>query len=251
MPSFNSGRLLHDTVRAARAAWAPVWVVVDGSTDGSAASVEALAQGDPALRVLHLPQNRGKGSAVFHAVAQAHARGFTHALVMDADGQHPADHIRAFMAASAANPQALVMGLPAFGPDAPRLRVLARRLSNACGAALTLRRVGDTLFGFRVYPVGPLLTVMRASPAMQGFDFDPEAVVRLVWQGLPLIHLRTPVRYLNPAQDGVSHFRYLRDNLLLSGMYLRLSLTAVRRLSSGIWQMAKAGSPPHPPPESG
>jgi glycosyltransferase involved in cell wall biosynthesis len=235
IPSFNSGLLLGRTVAAARKQWAPVWVVIDGSTDDSAAVVEAMAATDPALRVLHLPRNRGKGAAVRQGLIAARASGFTHALVMDADGQHPADRIPCFMAASAAAPDALVMGRPVFGADAPWIRVVSRRLCNACAMLITRRRVGDTLFGFRVYPIAPLLAVMQASYGMRRFDFDPEAVVRLARGGTPLIHLPAPVRYLSRAEHGVSHFKYVRDNLLLTGMFLRLSLAAIVRLGRAAW----------------
>jgi glycosyltransferase involved in cell wall biosynthesis len=231
IPSFNSGRLLSTTVVAARAHWAPVWIVIDGSNDGSAAEAEALAQQDPAIRLLHLPKNRGKGAAVFVGLIAARASGFTHVLVMDADAQHPADHIPIFMATSADNPTALVMGRPLFGADAPWVRVAGRRLSNWCATAETFCRVGDTLFGFRVYPVDALIAAMHESRGMRRFDFDPEAVVRLAWAGVPLIHLDTPVRYLSREEGGISHFNYLRDNWLLIGMHLRLSLSAIARLA--------------------
>jgi hypothetical protein len=122
------------------------------------------------------------------------------------------------------------MGRPVFGADAPWIRVISRRLCNTGAVLLTLRRVGDTLFGFRVYPIAALLSVMRESNGMQRFDFDPEAVIRLAWEGTPLVHLPTQVRYLSRSEGGVSHFNYLRDNLLLTGMVLRLSLTAILRL---------------------
>jgi glycosyltransferase involved in cell wall biosynthesis len=229
IPSFNSGRLLSGTVAAARACWAPVWVVIDGSTDDSAAAVDAMAAADPAVRVLRLAPNRGKGAAVRHGVEAAAASGFTHALVMDADGQHPAESIRSFMAASVAAPDALIMGRPVFGADAPWLRIVSRRLSNTGAALLTARSTGDALFGFRVYPIAALLAAMRASRGMRGFDFDPEAVIRLAWAGTSLLHLPTRVRYLSRAEDGVSHFKYGRDNLLLVQMFLRLSVTAMGR----------------------
>src|SRR5690606_36647044 len=112
IPSYNPGALLLSTVQAARAQWAPVWVVVDGSTDGSAAQVQALAETDPQLRVIVLPVNQGKGAAVLAGLDAAAAAGFTHALTMDADGQHPAELIPRFMATSAAQPQAIVLGKP-------------------------------------------------------------------------------------------------------------------------------------------
>lgn len=248
IPSFNSGPLLERTVATARGYWAPVCVVIDGSTDDTATVVEAMAKADPALQVLHLPSNRGKGAAVRQGLIAAQASGFTHALVMDADGQHPADRVPAFMATSAASPDALVMGHPVFGADAPWIRVVSRRLCNACAALVTLRQLGDTLFGFRVYPIAPLLAAMQASHGMRRFDFDPEAVVRLAWGGTPLIHLPAPVRYLSRAEDGVSHFRYIRDNLLLTRMFLRLSLTAVVRLGRAV---SDGTGPPAGPTLSG
>jgi glycosyltransferase involved in cell wall biosynthesis len=231
IPSFNSGRLLSATVAEARLYWAPVWIVIDGSNDGSAADAEALAKQDPAIRVLQLPRNSGKGAAVFVGLIAARASGFTHTLVMDADSQHPAGHIPIFMATSSDHPTALIMGRPLFGSDAPWIRVAGRRLSNWCAAAETLCRVGDTLFGFRVYPVDPLIAAMQASRGMRRFDFDPEAVVRLAWSGVPLIHLDTPVRYLSREEGGISHFNYLRDNWLLIGMHMHLGLSAIGRIA--------------------
>lgn len=230
IPSYNSGPLLQRTVATAREYWSPIWVVIDGSTDNSVSPVEAMAAADPGVRLFRLPSNRGKGAAVRHALTEAEASGFTHALVMDADGQHPVERIATFMATSAAAPNALVMGRPIFGADAPWIRVMSRRLSNVTAALITMRRVGDTLFGFRVYPVASLLGAMRASSGMRGFDFDPEAVIRLAWAGAPLVHLSTPVRYLRSEEGGVSHFNYLRDNRLLTGMFLRLAVTGIGRL---------------------
>ena len=222
IPSYNTGSLLADTVRAARGAWAPVWVVVDGSTDGSAQAVQALAASDPGLRVLVLARNGGKGAALQHAMVLARATGFTHALTMDADGQHPAGHIPGFMAASLARPDAMVLGQPVFGPEAPALRVRGRMVSNALASLETLGAVGDSLCGFRVYPVVPLLAAMASTRWMRRFDFEPEAAVRLSWQDVPALRLPVPVRYVAQNEGGVSHFRYGRDNLLLGWMHARL-----------------------------
>jgi glycosyltransferase involved in cell wall biosynthesis len=231
IPSYNPGSQVYETVRAARARWSPVWVVVDGSTDGTRAGLEAMARADAGLRVLALARNSGKGAAVRHALATAAGEGYTHALVMDADGQHPADSIPGFMSASQAAPEALVLGVPVFDASAPLLRVRGRRISNWWANLETLwTGIGDSLFGFRVYPVRPLLEVMRRNPWMRRFDFDPEAAVRLAWRGLPLLNLPAPVRYLRPEEGGVSHFRYGRDNALLTWMHFRLMLGFLARL---------------------
>ena len=225
IPSFNPGARVYDTVRGARAHWNPVWVVVDGSTDGTREGLERLAHGDPGLRVLGLARNAGKGAAVLHALRAAAAAGYTHALTMDADGQHPAASIPEFMAASQRAPQAMVLGVPQFDPSAPALRVKGRRVSNWWANLETLwAGIGDSLFGLRVYPVAPLLEVMESQRWMRRFDFDPEAAVRLCWRGVPPVNLAAPVRYLDAAEGGVSHFRYVRDNALLTWMHLRLML---------------------------
>ncbi len=229
IPSYNTGPILAETLAAARACWAPVWLVSDGSTDGAA---DALRD-DPAagFRVLRLPANGGKGAAVLAGLEEAEKQGFTHALVMDADGQHPAEQIAAFMAASRQAPRAMILGLPVFGPEAPRLRVGGRRISNGWANLETLwSGIGDSLFGFRVYPIAPLLRIMRRQRGMRRFDFDPEAAVRLIWAGVPAVNLPAPVRYIAPAAGGVSHFRYGRDNWLLTRMHARLFLGFLLRL---------------------
>jgi glycosyltransferase involved in cell wall biosynthesis len=244
IPSFNSGPLVLQTVRAARACWAPVWVVVDGSTDGTAEALAQMAAGDDGLRVLVLPRNQGKGAAVLHGLEQAAAAGFTHALTMDADGQHPAGHIADFMALSAARPEAMVLGKPIFGPEAPMERVRGRRISNFFADLETLwHGIGDSLFGFRVYPVRPLLQVMRSRRWMRRYDFDAEAAVRLSWMRVPALNVPVPVRYLRPEEGGVSHFRYGRDNLLLTWMHLRLGGGFLLRLPL---LLARRGSAPRP-----
>jgi glycosyltransferase involved in cell wall biosynthesis len=231
IPSYNPGAGVMGTVRAARAQWNPVWVVVDGSTDGSAAQLQALATTDDGLRVIVLPENRGKGAAVLEGITQAAALGYTHALTMDSDGQHPADLIPAFMAASQAAPAAMVLGKPVFGPEAPALRVNGRKVSNGWANLETLwAGIGDSLYGFRVYPIAPLMRIMNRNRFMRRFDFDPEAVVRLCWAGVRPVNMDAPVRYLSAAEGGVSHFRYLRDNTLLTWMHTRLFLGFLLRL---------------------
>ena len=231
IPSFNPGAKVFETVHAARAQWAPVWVVVDGSTDGTGAALQGLAARDPDLTVLAHPRNCGKGAALLTGFTAALARGYTHALTMDSDGQHPAECIPAFMQASLAHPEAMVLGVPRFDASAPWVRVLGRRISNGWADLETLGAgIEDSLFGFRVYPLAPLVELMRAQRGMRRFDFDVEAAVRLSWQGVPALNRPAPVRYFTAAEGGVSHFRYGRDNALLAAMHIRLMGGFVRRL---------------------
>jgi glycosyltransferase involved in cell wall biosynthesis len=231
IPSYNPGERVYETVRAARRAWNPVWVVVDASTDGTADGLCAIAMDDPGLRVTVLPRNRGKGAAVLHGIELAQAAGFTHVLTMDSDGQHPAALIREFMEASAAEPSCMVLGVPVFDASAPSLRVNGRRISNWWVNLETLwSGIGDSLFGFRVYPIEPLRKVMRKQHWMRRYDFDAEAAVRLCWSGVRPLNLAAPVKYFRPEEGGVSHFHYLRDNVLLTWMHTRLILEGLVRL---------------------
>ena len=241
IPSYNPGPKVYATVRAARQYWNPVWVVVDGSNDGSAEGLLALADKDSGLRVMILPRNQGKGAAVLHGLEQAAAAGFTHVLTMDSDGQHPPECIPVFMAESAHQPAAMILGVPVFDAHAPSLRVQGRRISNGWANLETLwAGIGDSLFGFRVYPVEPLRQVMRYQPWMRHFDFDPEAAVRLCWRGVRPVNLPAPVRYFRVEEGGVSHFRYLRDNLLLTWMHTRLFIGFVLRLPVLLIRRARA-----------
>lgn len=247
IPSYNTGPKVYETVAAARAQWQPVWVVVDGSDDGTAEGLQAMAAADPGLEVHVLPENRGKGSAVLHGLQEAERRGFTHALTMDSDGQHPAALIPAFMRASMARPQTMVLGRPVFDASAPLIRVRGRRISNGWTNLETLGAgIGDSLYGFRVYPVAPLAALMRRQRWMRRFDFDTEAAVRLAWRGVKPVNLDAPVVYLRPEEGGVSHFRYGRDNVLLTWMHVRLMVEFLLRLPLLVWRRL-ARRPPFQP----
>jgi glycosyltransferase involved in cell wall biosynthesis len=232
IPSYNTGPKLLETVCDAQQTWSPVWVVLDGSTDGSAKALRPLTGSDDDLRVLCLRRNQGKGAAVLHGIEAAARAGFTHALIMDADGQHPATCIPQFMAMSQAVPDAMVLGRPVFDASAPALRVRGRKISNFWVNLETLwGGIDDSLYGFRVYPIASLRAVMNTTRWMRRFDFDPEAVVRLYWRGVRPICLPAPVRYYRPDEGGVSHFRYVRDNALLTWMHIRLIVLLLPRLA--------------------
>jgi glycosyltransferase involved in cell wall biosynthesis len=237
IPSYNPGQKVYETVREARRYWSPVWVVVDGSNDGTAEGLRRMAEGDPQLKVLVLAENRGKGAAVLQGLHLASAAGFSHVLTMDSDGQHPAHLIPEFMTESMRHPERMVLGVPVFDTSAPSLRVKGRKVSNWWANLETLwGGIGDSLFGFRVYPLEPLRRVMQYQPWMRRFDFDAEAVVRLFWRGVRPLNLPAPVRYFSAAEGGVSHFDYWRDNSLLTWMHIRLFLSFVARLPLLLWR---------------
>lgn len=227
IPTYDNARTIEKVVRDVRRHVAEVVVVDDGSgPDAVAAAKRIAAQG--LAHVVLRPANGGKGAAVKTGLAEAHARGFTHALQIDADGQHHADDVPRLLAESAAHPDALVLGQPVFDASAPRGRRIARQISVFWCAVETLSRaVGDPLCGFRVYPVSSALAVNARGDKM---DFDPEIAVRLAWAGHPIRHVSTPVRYLARAEGGVSHYRIFRDTALISWMHTRLVFRGIASL---------------------
>ncbi len=245
IPSYNPGGRVVATVRAVLARWQPVWVVSDGSTDGSTEALEALARTEPGLRVLRRARNGGKGAAVLAGAEAALAAGFTHALVLDADGQHPAGRIAEFMAASAAAPAAAILGRPVFGADAPAVRRQGRRLSVGLVRFEILGPgIDDPLFGFRVYPLAPLVRVLRGTRGARRYDFDAEAAVRLVWAGVPTVNLPAECRYLAAAEGGVSHFRSGRDNLRMVWLHPRLIAELLLRRWPAVRRFRRAAAGP-------
>jgi glycosyltransferase involved in cell wall biosynthesis len=223
IPSYNPGPRLLATVASVLPHWSPVWIVDDGSTDESTAAARELAARDPRVRLIVRPRNGGKGAAVATGVAEALAAGFTHVLTLDADGQHPVDHIGAFMAASMTHPAALVLGRPVFGPEVPLERLHGRKLSVGLARLEVLGPgIDDPLFGFRVYPAAALQRALASTRRARGFDFDPEVAVRMFWAGVPTLNLPAPCRYFSKGEGGVSHFNYLRDNLKLIWLHTRL-----------------------------
>lgn len=224
IPSYNSGLRLVSTVAAAMEHGYPVWLLVDGSDDGSDKGLqEILAEGSGENRLIRFEKNRGKGAVLLSGARLALQDGFTHVLTLDSDGQHPADKIPVFLAAAQLNPGDLIMGRPIFGKDVPAARLKGRKLTiwwtdletHFCG-------LGDTLFGMRVYPLAGYVAAMEQTRFARGFDFDPEIAVRMAWAGHRPRAVDAPVRYYSKTEGGVSHFNYLRDNIKLTLLHFRL-----------------------------
>lgn len=223
IPSYNTGPILRRTITDALAVWNPVWLLIDGSTDGAHEEFLKNPEQWPGLRVFVQKENAGKGATALLAAQEAMNAGYTHMLLMDADGQHPTHQIAEFMAASAEAPDATIMGQPDFGPDAPMIRLAGRQLSIALTQVETLwGGIADPLYGFRVYPVRPLLNAFKQTTMGRRYDFDPAAAVRLFWAGVRPIKLKAAVRYVPKDEGGISHFHYLRDNLTMVCLHVRL-----------------------------
>jgi polyprenyl-phospho-N-acetylgalactosaminyl synthase len=206
----------------------PVLVVDDGSAAPARAVLDALAARGAAT-VLRHDRNRGKGAAVKTGLAAARERGFTHALQVDADGQHDLADVPRFLEAAREAPDALVLGEPVFDASVPAGRLRGRKVSIFWTTLETGGRViADPLCGFRVYPVEAALGAGARGDRM---DFDAEIAVRMVWGGSPVVNLPTRVRYLAPEEGGVSHFRMFRDNVRISWAHTRLCTLGILRLA--------------------
>jgi glycosyltransferase involved in cell wall biosynthesis len=231
IPSFNSGDLLKKTVLEALQYWERLIVVDDGSTDGSFDGLCGWQQSNQGLTILMHDRNMGKGAAVITGMNHALENGFTHAAVFDADGQHAAADLRRFIDQSRLHPEAMILGVPIFDEDAPTLRVKGRLVGNWWTNLETLwGGVRDSLYGFRVYPIEQSLQIMRSIQGGRRFDFDTQLAVRLYWKGIPPLNLHTPVTYKKKTQGGVSHFKYIRDNLLLVYVHTQLVLIALTKI---------------------
>jgi glycosyltransferase involved in cell wall biosynthesis len=198
----------------------PVIVVDDGSPPEGVATLRRLIASLPQFEIDCLPVNRGKGAAVMRGLALARSRGYTHAIQVDADGQHCLDDMPKLLAASGAEPQAIVSGRPIFDATVPRARLHGRKISVFWARLATWSNdIEDSMCGFRVYPISPLLVALGSRPPGSGMEFDTEVLVRAHWAGLPLRFVPTAVTY---PPNGVSHYRMVRDNVRMTLMHTRL-----------------------------
>jgi polyprenyl-phospho-N-acetylgalactosaminyl synthase len=226
IPTYDNPETIAKVVRAVRQHLGDVIVVDDASHEPAASRISEL-QASGVARVVRRAANGGKGAAVKTGLAEAHACGFTHAVQVDADGQHAIEDIPRFVAAAAERPAALVLGQPVFDASVPKARLYGRKISVFWAWIETFGDVvGDPLCGFRVYPVSSALAARARGDRM---DFDPEIAVRLAWMGVPVVRLPTRVRYVPAAEGGVSHFQGLRDNLRISWIHTRLVIEACFR----------------------
>jgi glycosyltransferase involved in cell wall biosynthesis len=229
IPVYNHEHAVDATVRAVLAQNLSCILVDDGSSLECARVLDALASGTPdRITLIRHPINRGKGSAVLSGVRYAAQAGYTHALQIDADGQHRASDIPRFLEYAVAHPQALIVGCAEYDAAVPWLRFYARYLTHLWVWINTLSlKITDSMCGFRVYPISPVIALEQRQKLGARMNFDTEVLVRLHWEGLEVINVPTPVSY---PSDGVSHFRSVLDNFLISQMHTTLFLGMLLRL---------------------
>jgi glycosyltransferase involved in cell wall biosynthesis len=227
VPVYNHAARAARVVAALSDLALPCVVVDDGSEPAAAASLARLAA-TGRVEVVRHPQNLGKGAAVISGLRRAAELGFSHALQIDADEQHDVAEAPRLLAAAAAAPDAVVTGFPRYDGSVPRGRYYGRYATHVWVWINTLsRRIVDSMCGFRVYPIAPVLALLERERVGRRMDFDVEILVRLDWAGVRIINLPVTVRY---PRGAVSHFRLWHDNALISVMHTRLFFGMLARL---------------------
>jgi len=241
IPIYNHGSTIARTVRALLAHDLPVLVVDDGSDAATRTVLDALAQEEPGMRLIRLPGNQGKGRALEAGLRAARDAGHSHALQIDADGQHDTADAPRFLAESRIDPCAMVCGRPLYDDSVPRGRLYGRYVTHVCVWIETLSLdIQDSMCGYRLYPLDVTCAELDRARVPARMDFDTEIAVRLFWRGVPVRNLTTRVTY---PENGLSHFRMLRDNVRISAMHTRLLLGMLPRAPRLLWRRLRRNRP--------
>jgi predicted LPLAT superfamily acyltransferase/GT2 family glycosyltransferase len=244
IPIYNHGGSIGRTVERLLPHGLPIFIVDDGSEAATQRVLEDLAHAHPAqLHVNRLPVNQGKGAAVMHGMRLAQAAGHTHALQIDADGQHDTGDVPHFLESARREPDAIICGRPVFDDSVPKGRLYGRYITHVWVWIETLSfAIGDSMCGFRMYPLAATCALINRDRIRTRMDFDIEIIVRLAWMGIPIRNLPTRVTY---PVDGVSHFRMWRDNWRISCTHTRLVFGMLWRLPLLLRRAAGIGRPTH------
>ena len=228
IPCYNHGAMMANVLSRLAPFGLPCLIVDDGSDEGTRLELERLAAEQPQVTLIRLAENAGKGTAVIRGLEESAHAGFTHAVQVDADGQHAIEDIPKLLALAERHPEALISGQPIYDDSIPRSRLYGRWVTHFWVWIETLSfQLKDSMCGFRVYPVAPTLQLAERVTLGKRMDFDTEVMVRLYWQGNTSHFLPTRVTY---PLDGLSHFDALKDNVRISLMHTRLFFGMLPRI---------------------
>jgi glycosyltransferase involved in cell wall biosynthesis len=234
IPIYNHKHTIARTVHALREHGLPVMIVDDGSDAATRDVLDALALESDDIHLLRLSHNQGKGRALTTGLLAARDAGFTHALQIDADGQHDTADAPRFIAEARTHPQAMICGRAVYDDSVPKARLYGRYLTHACVWVETLSlAIDDSMCGYRLYPLQATCAEIARAPLPARMDFDTEAAVRLLWRGVPVRNLSTRVIY---PENGLSHFHMLHDNVRITAMHIRLLLGMLPRAPKLLWR---------------
>ena len=229
IPFYNHGGAIAQVLAALRPLGLPCRIVDDGSdAEDQQALARACETESSWVTLQRLSVNQGKGAAVMAGCDAAFAEGFTHAVQIDADGQHQSSDVPRLLEVSRRQPDALVSGQAVYDASVPRARLYGRYLTHLWVWINTLSfEIKDSMCGLRVYPLASSCAIWRSQHVGRRMDFDTEIMVRMSWMGVPVVNIPTRVTY---PVDGVSHFRMLKDNVFISWMHSRLFFGMLWRL---------------------
>lgn len=239
IPVYNHGAAIGAVVHSVLGLGLPCVLVDDGSDVACAQVLVDLASAYPErITMTRLPVNQGKGGAMMAGLRLALRQGYSHALQIDADGQHNAQDIPRFLASVLTYPDSVICGCPVYDESVPKARLYGRYLTHVWVWINTLSfAIQDSMCGFRVYPLATTVELIDATSIGRRMDFDVEILVRLHWRGVSIVNQPTRVSY---PSDGVSHFRVWLDNVLISRMHAKLFLGMLLRLPSLLWRKVHA-----------
>lgn len=230
VPSHNHHAEIGRIVARLREAGLPVFVIDDGSDEPARSVIAALHDASTGVAVTRLDPNRGKGTAVIRGFELALQAGFTHALQIDADGQHDLDVLPRMLTAARQHSEAVICGRPHYDDSIPLSRRIGHWVTDFWVWIETLSfRIVASMCGFRIYPLAAVRTVIDRERVGQRMDFDTDILVRLFWRGTP--PLLVPVKVIYPPGNS-SNFELLADNWRIAKMHTRLVVTMLFRLPS-------------------
>ena len=229
VPVYNHHQFIEGTLKKIMPYGDQVFLIDDGSIEEGQFLLEDLSKKNPSVSLIRLPCNQGKGAAVMTGLEAAFKQGFTHALQIDADGQHDFSDIPNFIEYSREYPENIVSGQPIYDSSIPKSRLYGRYICHFWVGVETLSfDIKDSMIGFRVYPLDPIISLLKDTTLGQRMDFDTEILVRLYWRGVPTHFIKTRIAY---PLDGISHFNYLTDNWRIIKLHTRLFFGMFKRLS--------------------
>ncbi len=241
IPVYDHEHAIGGMVEGVLATGEDCLLVDDGSRASCAAVLDVLATTHaPRVRLLRLPRNQGKGGAVLAGFAEAARLAYSHVLQIDADGQHDPADIPRFLDHARRAPEKIISGVPQYDESVPKGRLYGRYATHVWVWINTWSlQIRDSMCGFRVYPLPPVLRLMAEEPIGRRMDFDTDMIVRLFWRGVGVVNLPTRVTY---PRDGVSHFDVWRDNVRISRMHTRLFFGMVRRSPRLLWRRLRGAA---------
>jgi glycosyltransferase involved in cell wall biosynthesis len=237
VPLYNHGKTLNNLVTALEPFKVPVIIVDDGSDEETKQALADVQSAFPIVHTVILQKNRGKGAAALAGLKKAMEMSLSHVLQIDADCQHDAERSGFFLETSAQHPEAAICGFPEFDESVPSIRIKGKKIANFWVRIVSLSKdITDAQCGFRVYPVEKTFNILHNCCFDKRMGFDLEVLVRMSWAGVPLKFYSVKVHY---PKDGISHYRYVIDNVRITLMFFRLFFGMVIRFPVLLFRKCK------------